>query len=382
MSVTVDPRLMKDIQRYGAFDVSACFNCGNCTAVCPLSEEQGSFPRKLIRLGQIGARERILESPEPWLCYYCGECSDTCPRRAEPGEYMAALRRYTIAAYEPTGVAGWMFKSLGVALLVTFAVAIVLGLFLVGLKPGTDGAAYAQKWLFKSLVPYPVIHATGIGIFILAAITVLAGVGGMVRRVRRGIAGAPMGKRTFAQVRAAVAQTLAEIALMRRHREEPGGTDADKPFLARPSVIHRGIMYGFAGLLAATVLDFAFIVLLPLGTTFWPARIIGTVSGIVLLYGVAAASVRRLRKQDKNAAHSAFADWWVLVVLFLLGVTGFWLLGVVSFGARGAFNDAVLLVHAALAMELVLLVAFTKMAHVLYRPVALFSHFLRVSSIE
>jgi len=382
MAVTVDPNLLRDIKRYGAFDISACFHCGNCTAVCPLSEEQGSFPRKLIRLGQIGARERILESPEPWLCYYCGECSDTCPRQAEPGEYMAALRRYAIAAHEPTGVAAWMFKSLGAALLVTFAVAIVLGLFLVGLKPGTDAAAYAREWLFKSLVPYPVIHAMGIGIFILAAITVWAGVGAMVRRVLRGTAERPIGRPRFAQVRSAVGQTAAEIALMRRHREEPGGTDAEKPFLARPSVIHRGIMYGFAGLLAATVLDFAFIVLFPLGTTFWPARIIGVASGVVLLYGVAAASLRRLRKQDKNAAHSAFADWWVLGVLGLLGVTGFWLLGVVSFRAGGTLNEVILLVHAALAMEFVLLIAFTKMAHVLYRPLALFVHFLRVSSIE
>ena len=38
MAVTVDQTLLPELQRYGAFDVAACFNCGNCTAVCPNSE--------------------------------------------------------------------------------------------------------------------------------------------------------------------------------------------------------------------------------------------------------------------------------------------------------------------------------------------------------
>ncbi len=45
-----------------------------------------------------------------WYCYYCGECSLTCPRSAEPGEYMASLRRFAIAKYEPSGLAGLLLK--------------------------------------------------------------------------------------------------------------------------------------------------------------------------------------------------------------------------------------------------------------------------------
>lgn len=382
MAVIVDPSLISEIKRYGAFDISACFNCGSCTAVCPHSEERGSFPRKLIRLGQIGARERIMESPEPWLCYYCGECSETCPRQAEPGEYMAALRRYAIASYEPTGLAGRMFNSATVATAVSLFLFIVLGLFLVGLKPGTEAAGYVDEWLFKKLVPYPAVHAMGIAIFAITALTMLIGVGGMARRLWRGPTGTDIGKRSFGQMRTAAAKTWAEIALMRRHREDRDGPDGGKPLLLRPSVIHKGIMYGFAGLLAATILDFAFIVLLPLGTTFWPARILGIASGVVLLYGVIAAAIRRLSKRDRNVRFSGFADWWVLAYLFVLGITGFWLLGVVSFRSDGPFNDLVLLVHAAMAMELVLLMGFTKMGHVVYRPIALFVHFLRSPSVD
>jgi heterodisulfide reductase subunit C len=97
MAVTVDTKLLPELIRYGAFDINACFNCGNCTAICPLSSQGESFPRKMIRAGQVGMKDRILGSKELWLCYYCGECSETCPVEAEPGEYMASLRRFAIA---------------------------------------------------------------------------------------------------------------------------------------------------------------------------------------------------------------------------------------------------------------------------------------------
>jgi len=366
MAITVNPEILDDIRKYGAFDINACFNCGNCTAVCPLSEEQGSFPRKLIRLGQIGDRARLIESPEAWLCYYCGECSQTCPREAEPGEYMAAVRRYAIAAYEPTGLAGWMYKHLGGALIVTLLMFIVLSLFLI--KPGSPEGKhlYEQMWLFKNLVPYSVIHNMGIGVFILTALILGIGVFTAIRKMSAG-----MGKKSFAQIRSAVLWMAQEVATMKRHQEDLTGPDAEVHPLMRPSWIHKGIMYGFFGLLLATTLDFLFIALIPLGTTIWPARIIGIVSGILMMYGVTAAAIRRFQKKDKNAQHSVFADWWLLFFLWVLGATGFWLLGVVTVRQPGDFNDYVLLVHAAMAMELILLMAFTKLAHVIYRPLAL-----------
>ncbi len=110
MAVKVNPALIKEIKKYGAFDISACFNCGNCTAICPLSKEDISFPRKMIRLVQIGNEKEVLSSIEPWMCYYCGECSSTCPRQAYPGEFMMSLRRYLISKYDITGVSEMFYK--------------------------------------------------------------------------------------------------------------------------------------------------------------------------------------------------------------------------------------------------------------------------------
>ena len=41
MSVIVDHTLLPALKQFGAFDVGACFNCGNCTAVCGLSGPPG-----------------------------------------------------------------------------------------------------------------------------------------------------------------------------------------------------------------------------------------------------------------------------------------------------------------------------------------------------
>ena len=76
MSVKTDPSLMKDLRHFGLKDASKCFHCGNCTAICPLSTPENPFPRKLMKYAQMGLKDKILKSPEPWLCYYCGDCSD------------------------------------------------------------------------------------------------------------------------------------------------------------------------------------------------------------------------------------------------------------------------------------------------------------------
>lgn len=369
MSITVDARLLREIQRHGAFDITACFHCGNCTAVCPLSDAHANFPRRMIRLGQIGDRERLLDSPETWLCYYCGECSDTCPRQAEPGEYMAAVRRYATVSAELTGLSKLMYGSAVGLLFLTVLIGVILGSFLVGIR----GTSHVQHILFQ-LVPYGTVHNVGIGVMVLTVVSMLLSITHVLRRFLRG-----MPRMAASAYLRAARETVQELITMRRHRDEtptPG-----EPWYRNAAKVHLAILWGFAGLFLATVLDYIFIALLPLGiTTFWPARIIGTASGIVMMAGVTAAIVRRLRKVEKNVARTSAMDWWLLWVLWILGATGFWLEIAVTVKSSLVVHQWVLLIHAALAMELILLTTFTKFAHVVYRPVALFAYFLRKAS--
>jgi heterodisulfide reductase subunit C len=107
----VDPTLLHELKEYGAVGIEKCFNCGNCTAICPLASNEYPFPRSVIRRVQIGQREHMKSQLDPWLCYYCGDCSTTCPKDAEPGETMMAARRWLTAQYDWTGLASKFYTS-------------------------------------------------------------------------------------------------------------------------------------------------------------------------------------------------------------------------------------------------------------------------------
>jgi len=91
----VDPGFAEELERFGVDTALECFNCGTCTAICPLIYQH--FPRKMVRYIQLGARDRILkEASELWHCLHCGLCTRTCPREADPGEVMLGLKRFVV----------------------------------------------------------------------------------------------------------------------------------------------------------------------------------------------------------------------------------------------------------------------------------------------
>lgn len=49
--------MLGDMKRYGELDVSSCFSCGTCTEICPLVDNNATFPRSIIRLAQVGLKD-------------------------------------------------------------------------------------------------------------------------------------------------------------------------------------------------------------------------------------------------------------------------------------------------------------------------------------
>ncbi|MBA7538696.1 hypothetical protein ES705_30973 [subsurface metagenome] len=121
---TINPEFGKELKKYGAFDFNACYNCGNCTAVCSLSTEEDSFPREMLRFSVLGFKDDIKSSLKPWLCYYCGECSTHCPQNANPGELMMSLRRWLTSEYDWTKLSGLLYRSLPLAIIAFILTAI------------------------------------------------------------------------------------------------------------------------------------------------------------------------------------------------------------------------------------------------------------------
>jgi nitrate reductase gamma subunit len=138
-------------------------------------------------------------------------------------------------------------------------------------------------------------------------------------------------------------------------------------------------MCGFLGLLLATIADW--ILNVTAGKEpgqpvyLWhPTRLLGTLAGILLVYGTAAAIYLRWAKRGRSFSHSMLSDWLLLWLLFLAGLTGFVVEFSIYMPAGSTWIYIALLVHVVISMEVVLLLPFTKFAHAVYRPVALFLH--------
>ena len=384
MSTQVDPTFLKELKGFGAFDTNACFNCGNCTAVCPLSINNDSFPRKMIRYAQIGAKNRLIACKELWLCYYCGECSDTCPRQAEPGEFMASARRYAIASFDPTGISRLLYTS---RLFTAIFMVALSALFTLILLTGQGPLESASPAFFKSgetegFLSFDIIHDLGLAVIVLAVLAAVVGVTRMVLRLNRAM-GPPRteGKADekqpgfFIRTSRAAKNVITELAAQKRYRDCQEQTK--EPWYRSRWFIHWSIMWGFIGLGVATGIDYLWLMVgdkVPgqPDPLWYPGRLLGNLAGIIFLYGTFMALYLRFKKPDKYSSHSLLSDWLFLWLLFLVGLTGFLVEIAIYLPAGTLWGYITFLAHIVLGMEIVVLLPFTKFAHFVYRPLALF----------
>ncbi len=376
---TVDPKLLKEIKKYGAFDISACYNCGTCTAICPLSDEEANFPRRIIRYAQLGQKEELLGSKELWLCYYCGECTDSCPREAEPGEFMMAARRYVIAEYEPTGFSKLTYKS-G---LFTTLIAIIISLFMGYAFRLVKGKHLGEAEFLFGVDPL-YIHYAGYALFLFVVIAVVGGFVNMTLKIykhekkKREKKGIVIEETIFKKlIRWTVnAFYIVFVEFLAQKRYFKDDRTRKEKLLTSRYFVHETIVIGFTGLFLATALNFLMDLIKVMPTPvdgkvplYYPIRLLGTISGILLIYGTTLAVIFRLMKKDSSREHSQFSDWFFLFLLWATGITGF----VVELLDYLPYHDSffwALVVHVVFAADLIIFAPFSKFAHMIYRTYA------------
>lgn len=77
--------------------LTACMNCGICTAICPAAEFFDYDPRRIcdtVQRKDENAIEAMLRSEMIWSCGQCLSCKARCPRGNAPGEVILILRKY------------------------------------------------------------------------------------------------------------------------------------------------------------------------------------------------------------------------------------------------------------------------------------------------
>jgi heterodisulfide reductase subunit C len=64
-------------------DVHACFQCGRCSAGCPVADYFDLQVMEVVRLASYGMEDILLGSRTIWLCAACETCATRCPNEIE-----------------------------------------------------------------------------------------------------------------------------------------------------------------------------------------------------------------------------------------------------------------------------------------------------------
>ncbi len=76
-----------------------CYQCGKCSAGCPLASEMDFAPNQILRLLQLGLpalEAEALTAYSIWLCLTCETCAARCPQEVEIPKIMDYLRQESL----------------------------------------------------------------------------------------------------------------------------------------------------------------------------------------------------------------------------------------------------------------------------------------------
>jgi heterodisulfide reductase subunit C len=85
--------LAKELKEHADLDLELCYQCGKCTAGCPVAEDMDLAPSLVVRLCQLGRRDKVLGCKTIWVCAACQMCMTRCPQEFDIAGLMDALRQ-------------------------------------------------------------------------------------------------------------------------------------------------------------------------------------------------------------------------------------------------------------------------------------------------
>ena len=361
MAIRVNPTFIDDLDRYGAEDVKLCYQCGDCSTVCPHADDIYIFPRKSMKLLQMGLEQKIETTLEPWLCYYCGQCSEQCPREADPGETMMSLRRWLISRYDFTGIARHFFRSRTTEVFAIIAVAIITGVSL--LLYGFSGGSIKVYDGEGAFLPSQFIHRFDLTIGSVMLVFLLINAGRMwyftmVKGTKFPVPWWLYLKQLYQLPWHFFTQK--RYAECEKKHEHP---------VFMPWFIHLGLMLGYVTML---VLVMVFIEKLQSGPEIdWSVHIFGYLATIGLLLGTIYFIRNRIRKNYVQYKKSHGTDWVFVILLFIIAITGILQHLLHRTGLYESAN-VVYIVHLMAVVPWLLRMPFSKWAHLVYRPLAMY----------
>jgi Fe-S oxidoreductase len=362
----VSPDLYSEVKRLGARDMEACMQCGNCASACPLSAGENTFPRKIYRYLQLGLRDKLLESPEPWLCYYCGDCNTDCPRGAEPAETMMATRRWLMTQYDWTGIAQRFYTSPKTEV----GAFLGVGLFVILLFLIFHGPVVTDRVELTTFAPVHWIHLGDQVMMGFVFVMLLSNAAHMFYGIMQG---------TKIPLYLYVTQApVFFINYFTQKRWRKCGTGPGSAWWRH--------VFLFSGWVSMEILVMAALSVFQTDIVhpFWHwTRLLGYYATIALMVGSTTMLYSRWFKKEENLhRYSDFTDMFFLMLIAAIAVTGI-LVHFFRLAGLPIMTYTTYVIHLAITVGmLTLMLPFGKLSHLMYRPLAIFLTTLKEKALR
>ena len=90
-TLTQDGSLREKVEALSGENVFSCYQCGMCSADCPLTERMDLLPSQVIRKLQLDDWT-VMNTNVMWVCASCLACEVRCPKGVDLARLMEAMR--------------------------------------------------------------------------------------------------------------------------------------------------------------------------------------------------------------------------------------------------------------------------------------------------
>ncbi len=87
-----DLSFAREVKEASQAHLERCYQCVACSSGCPVAFAMDYAPHQILRMTQLGLKERVLESTTIWLCASCETCATRCPNDIDIVLVMDTLR--------------------------------------------------------------------------------------------------------------------------------------------------------------------------------------------------------------------------------------------------------------------------------------------------
>jgi quinone-modifying oxidoreductase subunit QmoC len=364
-----DVSFIKEMGRLGGDTLKKCFQCATCSVACPISPDTKPFPRKEMIAASWGLKDRLVSNLDIWLCHHCGDCTAMCPRGAKPGDVLGAVRSYAITEYAVPKALGKAVKDpkklpllLAVPVVIFLVVGLVLKVFGVHwLNFSPHGGEIWQDHFISNFLVDSIMVPTFFGAVAIFAL----GLKRFLADIHANALAEGKTKKEKIEPAGFVKALLRVVPTILKHKKfNECSENSDR---ATP---HMMVLLSFIGLFIVTtcffLAEWVFQIEGPY-SQINPVKWLANVSGIALILGGVLLIKNRAAKKDQV---STYWDWYLVGLVLLLGLTGL-LTEAARLGHVAWLSYGLYAIHIILVWCLFAYTPFSKLAHFVYRTVAL-----------